>query len=162
MALRRETDLGPGTQRRHGNIRKRFGNRGGPGVWSDPGGSGRYRPACAADIRRWAAWLRASAARQARGSLRRVRSDGTVRVCALGALEELAGIRPVLFGARVEARFLRRVVHLNDEAGWSFDQIATWLELIARGALSLDDALRVRVVPVSPAGAIRRSRRLDR
>ena len=65
-------------------------------------------------------------------------------MCALGALDELPNTRWVLFSEATEARFMRHVVLLNDCQGWTFGEIATWLELIADGHLGLREALRVR------------------
>jgi hypothetical protein len=96
-------------------------------------------------IRSWAKWLRANSHRQLRGALRRIGRDGMVRRCAIGALDEVPGADvPFLFSPQDDERVLRYVVQMNDDMGWTFTEIAGWLELIAEGTLSLDDALEVR------------------
>ena len=96
-------------------------------------------------IRRWADWLRANSHRQLRGALRRVGPDGTLRRCAIGALDEVPGSDVAfLFSPQDDERVLRHVVLMNDDMCWTFSEIAGWLELIADGELSLDDALQVR------------------
>ena len=95
-------------------------------------------------IRRWAQWLRANPHRQLRGALRRVARDGTILRCAIGALDEVPGAdAPFLFSVQDDERVLRHIVLMNDDMGWTFSEIAGWLELIADGVLSLDDALQV-------------------
>jgi hypothetical protein len=72
-------------------------------------------------------------------------ADGTLHVCAIGALEEVAGSDvAVLFSPANEGRFIQHVVLMNDSLGWTFAEIADWLELIADGQLGLRDALAVR------------------
>ncbi len=144
MVLRSEKELGGGIPRHQRTVRSGNGGSGDPGDSRDAGSSGRCRADGAGDLRRWAAWLRTSTSRQVRGTLQRRRPDGTVSVCALGALGELPHTRSVLFSRATEARFMRHVVLLNDCLGWTFDEIATWLELIADEQLSLHEALRVR------------------
>jgi hypothetical protein len=96
-------------------------------------------------INRWAEWLRANPHRQLRGALRRIGSDGTVLRCAIGALDEVPGSDvPFLFSPQDDERILRHVVLMNDDMGWTFSEIAGWLELLAGGALALDEALQVR------------------
>jgi len=96
-------------------------------------------------IRGWAEWLRANSHRQLRGALRRIGPDGTVLRCAIGALDEVPGSDVAfLFSPQDDERILRYVVLMNDDMGWTFSEIAGWLELIAEGGLSLDDALQVR------------------
>lgn len=93
-------------------------------------------------LRRWAAWLRGNAHRQVRGRLRARLPDGTIGWCALGGLEEAdpEGV-PTLFCRAMERRFLRHVVALNERL--SFGEIAEWLTLLADGALSPEEALRL-------------------
>jgi hypothetical protein len=96
-------------------------------------------------IRRWADWLRANSHRQLRGALRRVGPDGTLLRCAIGALDEVPGSDVAfLFSPQDDERVLRHVVLMNDDMCWTFSEIAGWLELIADGELSLDEALQVR------------------
>ncbi len=96
-------------------------------------------------IRTWAAALRANAPRQVRDALRRARPGKPPLVCAIGLLDEVPGSEtPVLLSSRLEARFMRRVRMMNDWLGWTFPQIADWLDLIADGAMSPREALRVR------------------
>jgi hypothetical protein len=65
--------------------------------------------------------------------------------CAIGALDEIPGADvPFLFSPQDDERLLRHVVQMNDDMGWTFSEIAGWLELIAGGDLSVDDALLVR------------------
>jgi hypothetical protein len=106
----------------------------------------------ARELRRWARWLRANPRRQLRGALRHRDPDGTVRVCAIGALEELSPCGRFLFWPRLEHLYLRRVVLLNDTLGWTFPQIAAWLEQIAAGLLGPEEALAV-ASPSAPAGS---------
>lgn len=107
------------------------------------------------ELRQWATWLRLNAPRQAREALRRRQRDGTLHVCAIGALEEIgAGKAIFLFSLLNEAKFMRQVVLLNDSLGWTFPEIADWLDSIADGALSLGRALGVRV----PADLPRRAK----
>ena len=96
-------------------------------------------------IHRWAEWLRANSHRQLRGALRRVGPGGVVFRCAIGALDEVPGSDvSFLFSPQDDERLLRHVVRMNDDMGWTFSEIAGWLELVAEGTLPLDDALRVR------------------
>jgi hypothetical protein len=96
-------------------------------------------------IRRWVGWLRANPHRQLRGALRRIAPDGTILRCAIGALDEVPGAdAPFLFSPHDDERVLRHIVLMNDDMGWTFSEIAGWLELIADGTLSLDEALVVR------------------
>ncbi len=143
MAFRREKELG--WTRRHDrsipNQKVDSGKHGGSRSFERIGGS---EAAAAGDLHRWANWLRRNEARQIRGALCGLAPDGSVLVCAIGALEELSNTRPVLFSMTRERRFLRRVVLLNDRLGWTFPQIATWLDRIADGRLSLDEALQIR------------------
>jgi len=98
------------------------------------------------ELRQWATWLRLNAPRQARGALRRRQPDGTMHVCAIGALEEIgAAEAPILFCPLNKATFTRKVRVMNDSLGWTFPQIADWLDSIADGTLSLGRALGVRV-----------------
>ncbi len=98
------------------------------------------------ELRQWATWLRLNAPRQARGALRRRQPDGTMHVCAIGALEEIGAAEvPILFCPLNEATFIRKVRVMNDSHGWTFPQIADWLDSIADGTLSLGRALGVRV-----------------
>jgi hypothetical protein len=77
--------------------------------------------------------------------MRRVRSDGTLLLCAIGGLEEVPGSDvPHLFSPEHEELFLRHVVWMNDCRGWTFPQIARWLDLIADGTLTPAEALRVQ------------------
>ncbi|MCH7799812.1 MAG: hypothetical protein IID28_15430 [Planctomycetes bacterium] len=77
------------------------------------------------ELRQWATWLRLNAPRQARGAFRRRQRDGTMHVCAIGALEEIgAGEAPILFCPLNEATFIRKVRVMNDSHGWTFPQIA--------------------------------------
>ena len=142
MALWRERELGwiP----RHGrSIPTRKGNSGKHGDSRGFERIGGSQAVASDDLHRWATWLRRNAARQVRGALRRVRPDGTVLVCAIGALDEVAFTGAVLFSKTKESRFMTKVVLLNDCLGWTFDEIATWLELIADGSLGLDEALQI-------------------
>jgi len=96
-------------------------------------------------LRRWASWLRTNPDRQARGTFRKRAPDGSLQVCAIGALEEIAGTdMAFLFSPTNEGKFMQQVVLMNDSLGWSFVEIADWLDLIADGRLGLRDALAVR------------------
>ncbi len=127
MSLRpRQRDIGQpsGTVNVHGGIEK---------------------PVRPTELRLWATWLRFNAHCQIRGAFRRCQPDGTVHVCAIGALEQIADADVTfLFSPLNEGRFMRQVVLMNDVRGWTFPQIADWLDLIADGALSLREALEVR------------------
>ncbi len=112
-------------------------------------------------IRRWAEWLRANPHRQLRGALRRIGPDGTLLRCAVGALDEVPGSDvPFLFSPRDDERILTHVVLMNDDMGWTFAEIAGWLELIAGDALAVDDALQVHspgdLPPCDPLAGRRR------
>ena len=97
------------------------------------------------ELRLWAAWLRLNAHCQIRGIFRRRQPDGTLRVCVIGALEQIADADVTfLFSPLNEGRFMRQIVLMNDVRGWTFPQIADWLDLVADGALSLREALAVR------------------
>lgn len=103
------------------------------------------------ELRQWATWLRLNAPRQARGAFRRRQRDGTMHVCAIGALEEIgAGEAPILFCPLNEATFIRKVRVMNDSHGWTFPQIADWLDGIADGTISLGSALGIRVATDMP------------
>ena len=98
------------------------------------------------ELRQWATWLRLNSPRQTRGVLRRRQPDGTMHVCAIGALEEIgAAEASFLFSPVNEPKFMRQILLLNDSLGWTFPQIADWLDSIAGGTLSLGRALEVRV-----------------
>ena len=98
------------------------------------------------ELRQWATWLRLNAPRQVRGAFRRRQRNGTTHVCPLGALEEIGAAQAtVLFCPLNEAEFMRRIRLMNDSLGWTFPQIADWLDGIAGGTLSLRRALRVRL-----------------
>ena len=74
-----------------------------------------------------------------------MQADGTVHWCALGGLEEVRHTGSTfLFSTLLESECMTQVVRMNDTDGWTFPQIARWLDLIADGALSLEEALRVR------------------
>lgn len=95
-------------------------------------------------LRRWAEWLGCNGHRQARGALRRVQRDGSVHWCALGGLEEMSGTDvDVLFCRTLESACLTHVVRLNDEIGWTFVEIARWLECMAEGILQPAEALGI-------------------
>ncbi len=97
------------------------------------------------ELRLWAAWLRRNAQCQIRGTFRRRQPDGTLRVCAIGALEQIADADVTfLFSPLNEAKFMRHVVLMNDVFRWTFPQIADWLDLIADGDLGLREALEIR------------------
>ncbi len=97
------------------------------------------------ELRLWAAWLRLNAHCQVRGTFRRRQPDGTLRVCAIGALEQIADADVTfLFSPLNEGKFMRHVVLMNDVLGWTFPQIADWLDLVADGALGLREALKIR------------------
>ena len=69
-----------------------------------------------------------------------------MHVCAIGALEEIgAAEASFLFSPVNEPKFMRQILLLNDSLGWTFPQIADWLDSIAGGTLSLGRALEVRV-----------------
>ena len=99
--------------------------------------------------------------RQVRGTFRKRTPDGWLQFCAIGALEEIAEADVTfLFSPTNEGRFMQHVVLMNDTLGWTFGEIADWLELVADGALSLREALVVRHpedLPVlqSQAGVVR-------
>ena len=96
-------------------------------------------------LRLWAAWLRLNAQSQIRGTFQRRDPDGTLLVCAIGALEQIADADVTfLFSPLNEGRYMRQIVLMNDLRGWTFPQIADWLDLVADGALSLREALEVR------------------
>ena len=98
------------------------------------------------ELRQWATWLRLNEPRQARGVLRRRQRDGTLHVCAIGALEEIGAAEATfLFSPVNEPKFMRQILLMNDSLGWTFPQIADWLDSIADGTLSLGRALEVRV-----------------
>jgi hypothetical protein len=70
---------------------------------------------------------------------------GTVLRCAIGALDEVPGSDvSFLFSPEDDERILRHVVLMNDDMGWTFSEIAGWLELVADGVLAPDDAVQVR------------------
>lgn len=97
------------------------------------------------ELRHWARWLRTNPERQIRGTFRRRGADGALQVCAIGALEEIAGSDVTfLFSPTNEGKFMQQVVLMNDSLAWSFPEIADWLDLVAEGALSLREALAVR------------------
>ncbi len=97
------------------------------------------------ELRRWARWLRTNPDRQARGTFRKRAPDGSLQVCAIGALEEIAAADVAfLFSPTNEGKFIQHVVLMNDSLGWSFVEIADWLDLIADGQLGLQDALAIR------------------
>ncbi len=111
-----------------------------------------------AELRLWAAWLRLNAQCQIRGTFRRRQPDGTLRVCAIGALEQIADADVTfLFSPLNEGKFMRRVVLMNDVLGWTFPQIADWLDLIADGALGLREALEIRYYAYLPLASLERS-----
>jgi len=96
-------------------------------------------------LRLWAEWLRLNAQCQIRGTFRRRQPDGTFHVCAIGALEQIASADVTfLFSPLNEGKYMRQIVLMNDVRGWTFPQIADWLDLVADGALSLREALAVR------------------
>ena len=96
-------------------------------------------------LRRWASWLRMHPDRQVRGTFRKCTPDGILHVCAIGALEEIAGANVAfLFSPANEGKFIQHVVQMNDSLGWSFAEIADWIDCIADGDLSLREALAVR------------------
>ncbi len=70
-------------------------------------------------------------------------APGPRRVCALGALEEMGLERDWFFSPHLEPQFLRHIVRLNDELGWTFPEIAGWLEQLADGTLTTEEALAV-------------------
>ena len=97
------------------------------------------------DLRLWARWLRTNPQRQVRGTFRKRAPDGSLLVCAIGALEEIAGAdETFLFSPANEGKFIQLVVLMNDSLGWNFVEIADWLDHIADGRLGLRDALAVR------------------
>lgn len=103
------------------------------------------------DLRRWATWLRANAHRQVRGRLRQVMPDGALHWCAIGGLEELRETgSKTLFSRRLEAECIEHVVWLNDRRGWTFPQIADWIDRIADGVLELHEALMVQAASDLP------------
>ena len=96
-------------------------------------------------LRLWAQWLRFNAQCQIHGTFRRRQADGTYHVCAIGALEEIADSDVTfLFSPLNEGKYMRQIVLMNDVRGWTFPQIADWLDLVADGVLSLREALAVR------------------
>ena len=96
-------------------------------------------------LRRWASWLRTNPDRQARGTFRKRAPDGSLQVCAIGALEEIAGADVTfLFSPTNEGKFIQHVVLMNDSLGWSFVEIADWLDRVADGRLGLRAALAIR------------------
>ena len=97
-------------------------------------------------LQRWASWLRANAHRQTRGAFRRRLGDGTVLVCAIGALEEVPPTGRHLFSMTCEQVYLKHVVSMNDTFGWSFPEIAAWLDRVAAGDVPLREALAIRHV----------------
>lgn len=104
------------------------------------------------ELRRWATWLRTNPHRQVRGTFRRRTADGEMQVCAIGALEEIAGSDVTfLFSPASEGKFMQHVVLMNDTLGWSFNEIAAWLDHVADGTLSLRQALAVRTPADLPA-----------
>ena len=108
-------------------------------------GGGIEAPVRPGELRRWASWLRTNPDRQARGTFRKRASDGSLQVCAIGALEEIAGADVAfLFSPTNEGKFIQHVVLMNDSLGWGFVEIADWLDLVADGQLSLRAALAVR------------------
>jgi len=104
-----------------------------------------------AALRRWSSWLRDHGDRQHRHALRAVVA-GELRVCAVGAVDLCEPATRHLFAVHDDARFLRHVVHLNDHMGWSFDEVADWLDLIVEGLVTPDEALSIRT-----RGALRRA-----
>ena len=107
------------------------------------------------ELRRWASWLRTNPDRQARGTFRRRAPDGSLLVCAIGALEEIAGPDVTfLFSPTNEGKFMRHVVLMNDSLGWDFVEIADWLDFVADGRLGLRDALAVRQPGDLPSRAV--------
>jgi hypothetical protein len=89
--------------------------------------------------------MRMNPDRQVRGTFRKRAPDGALHVCAIGALEEIAGADVTfLFSPTNEGNFIQHVVLMNDSLGWSFVEIADWLDCIADGDLGLRDALAVR------------------
>lgn len=97
------------------------------------------------ELRRWARWLRTNPHRQTRGTFRKRAADGSRQVCAIGALEEIAGAdMAYLFSPTNEGKFMQHVVLMNDSLGWSFGEIADWIDLVADGQLAMRDALAVR------------------
>ncbi len=107
------------------------------------------------ELRRWASWLRTNPDRQARGTFRRRAPDGSLLVCAIGALEEIAGADVTfLFSPTNEGKFMRHVVLMNDSLGWDFVEIADWLDFVADGRLGLRDALAVRQPGDLPSRAV--------
>ncbi len=118
------------------------------------------------ELRLWAAWLRLNPQCQIRGTFRQRQPDGTLRVCVIGALEQIADADVTfLFSPLNEGKFMRQVVLMNDVFGWTFPQIADWLDLIADGALSLREALEIRDYADLPlgglSGALRTALRAD-
>ena len=98
------------------------------------------------ELQQWAAWLRLNESRQVRGAFRRRQRDGAVHVCVIGALEEIAAAEATfLFSPMNEPKFMRQVLLRNDSLGWTFPQIADWLDGIADGTISLGRALEVRI-----------------
>ena len=97
------------------------------------------------ELRRWARWLRTNPDRQVRGTFRKRAPDGSMLVCAIGALEEIAGTDVTfLFSPTNEGKFMQHVVLMNDSLGWSFGEIADWIDLVADGQLGLRAALAIR------------------
>jgi hypothetical protein len=79
-----------------------------------------------------------------RGALRRFGPDGTLLRCAIGALDEVPGSDvSYLFSPQGDEHLLKHIVRMNDDMGWTFTEIAGWLDLIAEGALSPQDALLI-------------------
>ena len=112
-----------------------------------PGGlrGGLHTPVHPCVIRRWARWLRTNPHRQVRGTFRKRAANGSRQVCAIGALEEIPGADVAfLFSPTNEGKFIQHVVLMNDSLGWTFVEIADWLDRIADGHLGLRDALEVR------------------
>ena len=97
------------------------------------------------ELRKWARWLRANPRSQVRGTFRKRTPSGSLEVCAIGALEETADSNVTfLFSLTNEGKFMQHVVLMNDSLGWTFTEIADWLDLVADGDLSLREALAVR------------------
>lgn len=92
------------------------------------------------DIKKtWLTALRSGKFLQTTETLREVSSDGTQSYCCLGVLSKcVTGREPRLRDSTIGKDLRRRVgltritadrlAELNDDFGWSFKQIATWVE----------------------------------
>lgn len=74
--------------------------------------------------RKWCAGLRGGAWVQIK---KRLSYEGTNYRCALGVLQEICP-NADLYGGVLRGSDYNHVVRLNDEAGWSFNHIADWIE----------------------------------